>query len=320
MLIVSGHQKKLYTMWQTRGATPNIPIAEDVLEVFMLYSRVIHYCVTPLLFLPRWRIQSASTRDFSLRVHKSISQTSLQESVSVEEKWHLNLCASFINEYKQYLQSLGFIPIQVGPATPKKGVRGTKPTSTKEGRTVCYLQKSLLGGILLFELYMCEPFFYTKLHALECSRLEGKASSGLISQFTLSFLDECDRMKVLMHLHSFTYDYHLRTLTRFISREESLLPAGYHLTSFLDDFLKYYSKAPNYAYSLVHSGVQNNQHVQKLCTDKNIPAVLCNPSKMSEISSKNLFNAEPLLDVLGRPERLSSSLSSRPSLKSLYHS
>ncbi|XP_046683213.1 KICSTOR complex protein SZT2-like isoform X2 [Homalodisca vitripennis] len=249
-----GHQKKLYTMWQTRGATPNIPIAEDVLEVFMLYSRVIHYCVTPLLFLPRWRIQSASTRDFSLRVHKSISQTSLQESVSVEEKWHLNLCASFINEYKQYLQSLGFIPIQVGPATPKKGVRGTKPTSTKEGRTVCYLQKSLLGGILLFELYMCEPFFYTKLHALECSRLEGKASSGLISQFTLSFLDECDRMKVLMHLHSFTYDYHLRTLTRFISREESLLPAGYHLTSFLDDFLKYYSKAPNYAYSLVHSG------------------------------------------------------------------
>lgn len=47
------HQKKLYTMWQTRGATPNIPLAEDILELFIQHARVIHYCLTPLLFLPR---------------------------------------------------------------------------------------------------------------------------------------------------------------------------------------------------------------------------------------------------------------------------
>lgn len=61
-------------------------------------------------------------------------------------------------------------------------------------------------------------------------------------------------MKVLMHLHSFTYDYHLRTLTRFVCGVDTPLRPGYHITGFLDDFLKYYSKAPNYAYSLVHSG------------------------------------------------------------------
>lgn len=76
----------------------------------------------------------------------------------------------------------------------------------------------------------------------------------LCFQFTLNFLDECDKMKVLMHLHSFTYDYHLRTLALFTANQDSVLRPGYHITNFLDDFLKYYSKAPNYAYCLAHSG------------------------------------------------------------------
>ena len=27
-----------------------------------------------------------------------------------------------------------------------------------------------------------------------------------------AFLEECDNVKILIHLHSFTYDYHLRTI------------------------------------------------------------------------------------------------------------
>ena len=66
---------------------------------------------------------------------------------------------------------------------------------------------------------------------------------NILLQFTLSFLDECDKIKVLMHLHSFTYDYHLRCLHWFITDRQQLdlLRPGYHLTSFLDDFMKYYS-------------------------------------------------------------------------------
>lgn len=74
------------------------------------------------------------------------------------------------------------------------------------------------------------------------------------SKFTVSFLDECDRVKISMHLHSFTYDYHLRCLHHFVAERETLLKPRYHITSFLDDFLKYYSKSPNYARSLVHTG------------------------------------------------------------------
>lgn len=57
-----------------------------------------------------------------------------------------------------------------------------------------------------------------------------------------------------MHLHSFTYDYHLRCLHQFITNQKPLLRHGYHIVDFIDDFMRYYPKAPNYARSLVHTG------------------------------------------------------------------
>jgi hypothetical protein len=39
-----------------------------------------------------------------------------------------------------------------------------------------------------------------------------------------------------------------------VSGHQAILKQGYHLTHFLDDFLKYYSKAPNFARNLVHAG------------------------------------------------------------------
>lgn len=71
----------------------------------------------------------------------------------------------------------------------------------------------------------------------------------------LSFVDACDKIKISMHLHSFTYDFHLRSIHSYIAGTGPLLvQQGYHLIHFLDDFNKYYSKAPNYARNLIYSG------------------------------------------------------------------
>lgn len=45
-----------------------------------------------------------------------------------------------------------------------------------------YLKKSMLGGILLFEIYLSQPFFIVKLHIIECNRLQTKTSSGMVNQ------------------------------------------------------------------------------------------------------------------------------------------
>lgn len=58
-----------------------------------------------------------------------------------------------------------------------------------------------------------------------------------------------------MHLHSFAYDFHLRAIYNYLSNQtENNIYRGYHLTHFLDDFMKYYNKAPNFARNLVYAG------------------------------------------------------------------
>lgn len=117
-------------MWQSRSSGPNIPISSVNLNAFKQHSRLIHYCHTPLLFLPQWRLQSAATRDHSLTpvsslfpmalTQQQIAQTSpwkmesgLSNSDNVLTAWHQQLCVSMLDEYKQYLQVLGFNPVHI---------------------------------------------------------------------------------------------------------------------------------------------------------------------------------------------------------------
>ncbi|KAL0121707.1 hypothetical protein PUN28_006892 [Cardiocondyla obscurior] len=252
--------EKLYAMWQSR--TPNIPISLNALNTFKQNSRLIHFCHTPLLFLPAWRLQSAATRDHSLtpqsshfgindNVHEQSPQAAQlkQEATNaIMTKWHQELCKSMLSEYKQYLQILGFNPIQV------ESLHKTNEEHVQQQSY--YLKKSMLGGILLFEVHLSQPFFIVKLHIIECNRLQTKTSSGMMNQFVLSFVDVCDKIQINMHLHSFTYDFHLRCIHSYIAGTGLWsLHQGYHLAHFMDDFIKYYSKAPNYARNLIYSDV-----------------------------------------------------------------
>ncbi|XP_012229201.2 KICSTOR complex protein SZT2-like isoform X1 [Linepithema humile] len=245
--------EKLYAMWQSR--TPNIPISLSAFNTFKQHSRLIHFCHTPLLFLPAWRLQSAATRDHSLTPQSShlgsnvhqVTQSKQEATNAIMIKWHQELCKSMLSEYKQYLQILGFNPIQV--ESPSKTDEDVQQQSY-------YLKKSMLGGILLFEIHLTQPFFIVKLHIIECNRLQTKTSSGMVNQFVLSFVDVCDKIQINMHLHSFTYDFHLRCIYSYIAGTGLWsLQQGYHLTHFMDDFIKYYSKAPNYARNLIYSDV-----------------------------------------------------------------
>lgn len=115
--------KSLGEMWQSRAAASNIPISLATLNLFKQHSRLIHYCHTPLLFLPKWRILSAATRDHSLSQPPSAIQNAQQSPQSAKttqvnqnptiSEWHKELCAAMLTEYKQYLQTLGFNPVRV---------------------------------------------------------------------------------------------------------------------------------------------------------------------------------------------------------------
>ena len=107
--------------------------------------------------------------------------------VNQNEAFHSELLGHYFQEYVQYLQTLGFMTIDSKVTTKKSSlkservdegnVRRRTNTNTsdstrckqQEAKTV-FLQKSLLGGILIFEISVSEPFLSTKLHAMEASR------------------------------------------------------------------------------------------------------------------------------------------------------
>lgn len=123
-------------------------------------------------------------------------------------------------------------------------------TSQQSSYNTGYLIKFLNGGCLVFKVGFCKPYVYSILYSIEGERFNNSNTKLNMT----SFLDELDNIKVTMHLHSFTYDYHLRSIYSYISGRQLTFSTGYHLISFVDDFRKYYQKAPNYARNHILSG------------------------------------------------------------------
>lgn len=190
----------------------------------------------------------------------------------LDEKLDIAMCSNYIKEYVQYLQSLGFSSI--------KSQRG-KSLIFKEDETAAdfdsnrkmekfklqtklafqnefekiFLVKTLQAGFFLFEIGFSEPYVYSYLYAFDSKRIDTFSSSRthLTEASVVNFLDELESIKVRIHLHSFTYDYHLRRMHTHLSETQTLFYQGYHLVLFLEDFIRYYQKAPNYARSSIYA-------------------------------------------------------------------
>lgn len=108
--------KILHGMYQSRTSTVTIP----QLHMLIQNARIVHYVHTPLLFLPRWRLKAASTRDHSLFPSQAIQIADKMVS-DEKELWHTELCYGFFQEYRNYMQTLGFMPLQIDPGTNPEG-------------------------------------------------------------------------------------------------------------------------------------------------------------------------------------------------------
>nr|XP_002731655.2 PREDICTED: protein SZT2-like [Saccoglossus kowalevskii] len=275
--------ENLYLMWQQRGAHSNMAISDDSLEILKQSSRLVHYCATPLLFSPLWRQQVLING--SSTPARVLSSTSLYKQNVLEEPWHNELRLSFVQHYIQYLQNLGFVQVNTRPQSPKRSPRLSRRTqmrggsaggstssldvkrlpeqsrlhllsqSTKTLGPSYYLQKAVPGGIMLMELTFQDCHFLVKLHALEASRLP--AGRAVNPQLSVLFTQECDKFKDLVHVHSFTYDFHLRYIQSYLTTRHCILKPSYHVTSFLSDFVRYYSPGPNFSRNHVCEGVMN---------------------------------------------------------------
>ena len=112
---------------------------------------------------------------------------------------------------------------------------------------------------------------------------------------TTGLVDEGDRLRFLIHLHSFTFDYHLRLANSFVAQRGCHLRRDFHFTSFLSDFLKYYSKGPNFARNLMQVGTLEMVTNERVRPDQLYNYLLCHEKAygFKVLRMEPLFVASP---------------------------
>uniref|UniRef100_A0A7N8XHG3 SZT2 subunit of KICSTOR complex n=1 Tax=Mastacembelus armatus TaxID=205130 RepID=A0A7N8XHG3_9TELE len=260
--------ENLFVTWQQRSAQSNMPISGTDLEILKQSSRLVHYCATPLLFDPGVSHGPDSTASGRDRSYSTDSADMLPSRLK-EEPWLLEISSTFLQQYVQYLQSMGFILVQVRPQSParssissegrmsfsyvkQKSEDSPKVSTTPFGTTAYHLQRALPGGIVLMELAFQGCYFCVKQYALECSRIP--MGQTVNSQLSMLFTEECDKVRDLMHVHSFSYDFHLRVVHQYLVGCHMTLRQGYHLTDFLDDFISHHPDIPKFGRNHVFQG------------------------------------------------------------------
>ncbi|CAB1324043.1 unnamed protein product [Coregonus sp. 'balchen'] len=226
--------ENLFVTWQQRSAQSNMPISVVDLDTLKQSSRLVHYCVTPLLFDPVFRKQ---IQEEQIKRHRSSDSTASGRDRSYstdsadmlpsrlrEEPWLQDISNTFLQQYVQYLQSMGFILVQVRPQSPAR--------RSEDSPKGCY--------------------FCVKQYALECSRIP--MGQTVNSQLAMLFTEECDKVRDLIHVHSFSYDFHLRVVHQYLVGCHMTLWQGYQLTGFLEDFIAHHPDVPKFGRNHVFQG------------------------------------------------------------------
>ncbi|XP_069837393.1 KICSTOR complex protein SZT2 isoform X6 [Dendropsophus ebraccatus] len=279
--------ENLFVTWQQRSAQSNMPISAADLDTLKQSARLVHYCATPLLFDPLFQaqVQNDQGRSEGKKRHRSndsgtsgrdrshsCDSADMPSIKPKEEPWLQELCTAFMQQYIQYLQSTGFIVVQLRPASPVRSTariravaslapenRTSKPKnegspkSTSSTVTTYHLQRALPGGIVLMELSFQGCYFCVKQYALECSRIP--MGQSVNSQLSMLFTEECDKVRDLMHVHSFSYDFHLRVVHQYLLGSSMSLRQGYDLASFLQLFISQHPDIPKYGRNHVYQGL-----------------------------------------------------------------
>ena len=219
-------------IWHIQGTKLHFnPILDRMIKQVKHIGRLNHYCLTPLLFSPKWRLTVSPVRDHSLQMTDNLednSKDSLNEKqrlryasggyvkktdeteltfnrsrrssgpavswstpkTNSDESWHFAVCSHYIQEYVQYLQTLGFGAIQmksrlmsntkqkpnaenkISNLKPVNKSFANKKFSPKGENERFFLIKSLLGGLLVFEVGFCEPYVYSHLYSFDANRFK----------------------------------------------------------------------------------------------------------------------------------------------------
>ncbi|KAE9416775.1 hypothetical protein Angca_005932, partial [Angiostrongylus cantonensis] len=279
------------SLWMCSSTCPEqLSVQEADLEKLRSASKLVHFVETPVLLFPKWRRNIAEVRQVhslggameldprkdkiapapltSLTVTRQRANTlSVTPSAPVpfrirsdddDDPCQAKILYLLMADYVSYLSLLGLQLLKVTHVERRSEERHMYTTNYPQGckhSPFVVMWKAMEGGIVLVTLSFKRPYFMFKIFiwrsackAMNCEELCADSVQHIreLEHFKDVIVTEC-------HLHSFTYDFHLRMLSKYlVGKDKVLFSPGYNTRAFLVDFLEYYGCRPPNARNCVY--------------------------------------------------------------------
>uniref|UniRef100_A0A915AZD3 Protein SZT2 n=1 Tax=Parascaris univalens TaxID=6257 RepID=A0A915AZD3_PARUN len=212
----------------------------------------------PIHHSSKFRSNTFST---TIEGFSSTSLTHIRRYTEEDDPCCLKIQFMLVESYVEYAKKLGlhFLDVKdVSPLNVRKNPYTLRyDTQTTQCSPNVWLFKVAAGGVIFVHLTFVAPYFSVRILVWNASQLnnvipmEDNGTSEVEKQRELESLK--DDLISKGHVHSFTYDFHLRMVaTYLVGGQQVLFNQGYNTNAFLIDFLQYYGCRPPYARNCVY--------------------------------------------------------------------
>uniref|UniRef100_A0A1I8AB17 Protein SZT2 n=1 Tax=Steinernema glaseri TaxID=37863 RepID=A0A1I8AB17_9BILA len=266
---------------------------DEIFQEFITRSHNVHFVETPILLLKSWRLRIGEIRaaghvshvfskrkmSFARSTISSVSAGTKSGSLTSsppkrrtdEEPAMYRIQYMLLKDYVEYLKPFGFRILKVQGGAETKTCCELVDDKIVFNSDVAvspdfWMYMPIEHGIIFAQLTFFKPYFCVHFHLW--NSLTGKSSTddAAYSDDEMSEQDEEDdearlsleHVKNLVisksHVHSFTYDFHLRTIGTYLMGNDhhGIFDIGFDAEGFLADFLKYYEGRPPNARNCVY--------------------------------------------------------------------
>ncbi|XGW11349.1 hypothetical protein V3C99_012672 [Haemonchus contortus] len=265
-------------------------LAELDLEKLRSVSKLVHFVETPVLFFQKWRRNIAEVRQVRATVELDPRKTKIptgpsslapgtrqrantlsvppsapapfriRSDIDDDDPCQAKILYLLMGDYVAYLSSLGLQLLKVTNLERRSEERRMYTINYPQGckhAPYVVMYKAAKGGVMLVTLSFTRPYFAFKLFIWHPTSLREAINKGDTCADSLRLIRELQQFKDIVisqcHLHSFTYDFHLRMLSRYlVGKDKMLFSPGYNTHAFLVDFLEYYGCRPPNARNCVY--------------------------------------------------------------------
>ncbi|CAD5216067.1 unnamed protein product [Bursaphelenchus xylophilus] len=188
----------------------------------------------------------------SAPLHSVLSHPKIEDEFCI-----LKIQYMLVEDYVHYLQLIGLNLLKIHSENQSQAFNLQYTADCTQAPNVwLYLAKP--GGIIFAHVTFVEPYFAVSFLFWNASQLgDYFHPDQAVPQKDLDDMRQIELIKNDLisrcHVHSFTYDFHLRMVSKYLTGgQQVLFNRGYNTNAFLIDFLQYYGCRPPFAQNCIY--------------------------------------------------------------------